>query len=93
MNLSLVALLGRLVDFYSLLIFVYVILSWFPASGFTGDARRVIGQIVEPYLGIFRRLIPSVSAGGGGIDFSPIIALLALRFGWRLIAGVLAGAL
>ena len=41
--------------------------------------------IVEPYLSLFRRLIPPL----GGMDFSPAIAMLALEFVWRAIVGIL----
>lgn len=64
-----------LMQFYQTLIFAYVILSWFPVGGIVDDIRRVLATICEPYLGIFRRIIPPI----GMIDISPIIAILALQ--------------
>lgn len=78
----------RILDFYSLLIFAYVILSWFPMSrdGVLADIYRVLGTLAEPYIGIFRRIVPLA----GAIDFSPLVALLVLRY---LLQPVIIGAL
>ena len=72
-------ILDSALSFYALLIFVYVILSWFPvgSGGVITDIYRVLASVCEPYIGIFRRIVP---LAGGGIDFSPLVALLVLRF-------------
>jgi YggT family protein len=36
----------------------------------------LLARLVEPYLSVFRRLIPPL----GMLDFSPLVALLALQF-------------
>ncbi|RIX59733.1 YggT family protein [Paenibacillus nanensis] len=63
-------------EVYRYLIFGYVLLSWFPNAreSFIG---QLLGRIVEPYIGIFRRFIPPI---GGVLDLSPIVALFALWF-------------
>ncbi len=61
--------------FYEFLILAYVIMSWFRPSGFFFEIFRVIGSVVEPYIGLFRRLIPNT----GAIDFSPLVAILVLQ--------------
>jgi uncharacterized protein YggT (Ycf19 family) len=73
--------LSGLLDFYELLIIAYVIFSWFPMrpDGLLADIYRVLASVCEPYVGVFRRIVPTVSMGGAGIDFSPIVALLVLR--------------
>lgn len=75
-------LIARILDFYSLVIFIYVILSWFPVGrgGILTDVYRVLASVCEPYIGIFRRIVPVAGAGGAGIDFSPLVALLVLRY-------------
>lgn len=77
--MTLIEIVGRLLNFYSLIIFIYVILSWFPVGrgGVITDIYRVLASVCEPYIGIFRRIVPT---GGGGIDFSPLVALLVLRY-------------
>ena len=71
-----VELLRGLINFYELLIFAYIIISWFrPSDGPLLDAYRTLGTIVEPWLGIFRRVIPPI----GMFDVSPFVAIIALR--------------
>ena len=81
-------IVGRILSFYSLLIFGYVILSWFPMSrdGVLADVYRVLASVCEPYIGIFRRIVPST----GAVDFSPLVSLLVLNF---LIAPLIVGLL
>ncbi len=75
----------QVVQFYIWLIIGYVILSWFPVSGVFGDLHRVLASVVEPYLGLFRRIIPPI----GMVDLSPIVAILVLQFAARALAGAL----
>lgn len=63
-------------EIYRYLIFGYVLLSWFPNAR-ESSIGQLLGKIVEPYIGIFRKFIPPI---GGVIDLSPIVALLALHF-------------
>jgi uncharacterized protein YggT (Ycf19 family) len=80
------AIVVRLIDFYELLIIAYVLMSWFrPGSGLFGDIYRALGTIVEPWLGIFRRVIPPL----GMIDISPIVAIIALQLISQLLVRLL----
>ena len=84
--LSLKYLIVSLSDVYSMLIFVYVMLSWFPTDrGILADINTVLGKICDPYLNLFKKFIPI----GGMVDVSPIVALLVLQFGVRLLIGLL----
>lgn len=60
---------------YSILLVIYILMSWVPASRET-KFGRILEKIAEPYLGFFRKFIPPL----GMIDISPIIALFALQF-------------
>ncbi|MED3625089.1 YggT family protein [Neobacillus thermocopriae] len=62
-------------EIYYWLILIAIFGSWFPQFQ-TSKIGLWVHQLVEPYLGFFRRFIPPL----GPIDFSPIIALLALRY-------------
>ncbi len=76
-------LLVRLADAYSMIIFVYVMMSWLPTDrGLLADIYHVLGKVCDPYLDLFRRFIPPI---GGMMDVSPIVALLVLQFGVRLL--------
>ena len=50
MPISVQAVVSAALQFYSLLIIVYVLMSWFPVSGFFEDIYRV--------LGVARRAVP-----------------------------------
>jgi YggT family protein len=79
MSLGLVA---SLLDLYGYLIVAYVILSWFVAtnrSGLMADVYRVLASICEPYVGLFRRLVPPIQTGSSALDLSPLIALVVLQ--------------
>lgn len=79
-------LIVSLADAYSMIMFVYIMMSWIPfKSGWIADIDNVLGKICDPYLDIFRRFIPPI---GGMIDISPIFALLVLQFGVRLIVSI-----
>jgi uncharacterized protein YggT (Ycf19 family) len=80
--------LYRLVDFYELLILAECILSWFPVGGVVGDFYQALRSIVDPFVDIFRRLIPSVGGSGMRLDFSPMIAIIVLDLVKRLIIGL-----
>ncbi len=91
-GMSLADLLGRLISFYTLLLFVYVLMSWFQIrGGVLLDVYRVLGSICEPYIGLFRRILPQTAIGGAGLDFSPFVAILVLQIGGQMIVRLLAG--
>ncbi len=80
-------LLISLSDAYTTMLFVYVLMSWIPMQrGVVADIYRVLGRVCDPYLNLFRKLVPPL---GGMVDVTPIIALLVLQFGVRLIVGLL----
>ena len=84
--MSVVGIIVRLIDFYEMLIIVYVLMSWFrPSSGILLDAYVALGTIVEPWLGIFRKIVPLM----GMIDFSPLVAILVLQLIQRLLTSLL----
>lgn len=84
--LTLRYVLFRLVDFYELLILAECILSWVPMrEGALRDIYEAICQLTEPFVGIFRRLVPGVGGGGVRVDFSPMIAIIALDVIKRVI--------
>lgn len=66
-------------------------MSWFPTPTSPGlrRAAEILYDLTEPVLGLFRRLLPPAISGGAGIDFSPIVAILALELVWGLIRSLL----
>jgi YggT family protein len=89
MGPSLVSVLVQFIGLYQMLIFVYVILSWIQGSNSSvASIYRALGTVCEPFVGIFRRLLPSSISGGSGLDFSPLIAMFALSALQRLVGMV-----
>lgn len=74
------------VDFYVGLIIVYILMSWLPAMpGIVGDLYQVLGRLCDPFLDLFRRIIPPIGGSGMAIDFSPVVAVLVLQIAARFI--------
>jgi uncharacterized protein YggT (Ycf19 family) len=70
-----------LINFYTLVVFVYVFLSWIVFSTQNQTVRRIywiLGQIVDPVLQPIRSVFQPLSRNIG-IDFSPIVLLILLQ--------------
>ena len=61
---------------YTLVIFAYIITSWLrlPYSPWLNRVQRFLYDVSEPYLRLFRRVLPSM----GPLDLSPWIATIVL---------------
>jgi YggT family protein len=72
---------------YVLLIFAYIITSWIrlPYSTWLNRIQRFLYDVCEPYLRIFRRILPPL----GPLDLSPIIAIFSLFIIDRVIQAIL----
>ena len=64
------------VTVYALVIFLYILASWLrlPYSPWLNRIQRFLYDVSEPYLRLFRRLLPSF----GPLDLSPMIAIIVL---------------
>jgi len=80
MNL-LITTLATFVSLYSYLLITRVLLTWFPTVDWSNQPFAALSQISDPYLNLFRSIIPPL----GGMDFSPILAFLALN----IVGGIL----
>jgi YggT family protein len=83
MNL-LITTLATFVTFYSYLLIIRVLLTWFPTIDWYNQPFAALGQITDPYLNLFRSIIPPL----GGMDFSPILAFLALNIVGELLTNL-----
>ena len=72
---------------YGVVLFAYILMSWIrlPYSVTLDRIQRFLHDVSEPYLRLFRRLIPMA----GGLDLSPIIAFLALGVVDQLVTRIL----
>ena len=71
---QIIILFIRILNIYQMILFFYVLSSWFPGVR-SSKLGTFIGSLVEPYLLIFRKVIPPL----GMIDFSPFIAFWVLN--------------
>jgi len=77
--------LAQFLNIYMLILFIRILLSWFPTINWYDPPFSILSQLTDPYLNLFRSFIPPL----GGIDFSAIIAIFALQFGSQIIIALL----
>ena len=72
---------------YTLVIFAYIITSWLrlPYSPTLNRIQRFLYDVSEPYLRLFRRILPSF----GPLDLSPMVAIIVLWLLDRVLITVL----
>jgi YggT family protein len=73
-------LLVLLIDGYSMVVFLAVVLSWFGLSE-DNPIVRITRALTEPVLAPIRKVMPDL----GGFDFSPMVLLLALQLLRRVL--------
>ena len=92
MRHDIASFLNALIGVYTLIIFAWIIVSWVLSFGVRIPYSRPVNAVLDflrdvtnPYLRIFRRL----GLQFGPIDFSPMLAILVLIFGGRLLVGLI----
>ena len=99
MILALANVRGTIADFvlalvwvYTIVIFAYILTNLAFTAGlripYSRTSNAILGflrDVCEPYLRIFRRVLPSF----GGLDFSPIIGIILLQVAGNLIASAI----
>jgi uncharacterized protein YggT (Ycf19 family) len=75
------------IDVYILMIFAYILTSWIrlPYSPWLNRVQRFLFDVSEPYLRLFRRVIPPL----GPLDISPVVAVLVLVIVQSLLVNLL----
>jgi len=76
-----------LATLYTLVIFAYILTSWLrlPYSIWLNRIQRFLYDVTEPYLRLFRRVLPST----GPLDFSPMVAVIVLWVVEQLLVQIL----
>jgi len=70
------------IGIYLAILFIRVLLTWFPSVNWNSQPFAFLSQITDPYLNLFRSIIPPM----GGMDFSPMLAFLVLSLFQRALA-------
>ncbi len=76
--------LAAFLQIYLVLLFIRVLLSWFPNLNWYNPPFSFLSQVTDPYLNLFRSIIPPL----GGIDFSPMLGFFALSIASQLLGSV-----
>jgi YggT family protein len=72
--------LAQFLQIYTVLLIIRVLLTWFPTVDWMSPPFSWLSQITDPYLNLFRSIIPPL----GGMDLSPMLAILLLQ----VVAGI-----
>lgn len=80
----------RALELYQLLIIVWAFGSFFPQLRFQ-QWYKVVGDIVQPYLNLFKWLPLQIRTGNSIMDLTPIVAMFALQLFIGLIQVAVAG--
>ncbi len=67
--------INQLFYFYGILILLRIFLTWIPTINWDAQPMKALRTITDVYLDLFRSIVPPF----GGIDFSPIIAIIVLQ--------------
>jgi len=72
---------------YTLLILAYIVTSWIrlPYSPWLNRIQRFLYDVCEPYLRLFRRILPTF----GPLDLSPVVGVLVLLAVGQLVNSLL----
>ena len=83
-----------LVLVYLVLIFIRIIMSWIPRIPYNRVLAAVltfVSDVTDPYLNLFRRVIPPLRMGPGALDLSPIVATFVLLIVGGIVSSIIQG--
>ena len=86
--------LDTLLLVYLILIFIRILTSWIPRmpyNRYLAAFLKFVSDVTDPYLNLFRRILPPVRMGGAGLDLSPIVATFVLIIVGRIVVNLVAG--
>jgi YggT family protein len=72
---------------YVIVLIAYVLTSWIRLPYSLQPVQRFLSDVCDPYLRLWRRLLPF--ANFGGIDFTPMIAIVAVGLVSQIVIGIL----
>ena len=81
-------LVNQLFYFYYILLILRIFLTWIPNIDWENQPFKIMRALTDPFLNIFRGIIPPI---GGMLDISPIIAIILLQILQGFIVGALSG--
>jgi YggT family protein len=79
---------------YLVLIFIRVILSWLPRIPYNrwlAGFLKFVTDVTDPYLNLFRRILPPVRVGPGALDLSPVVGIFVLLIVSNIVVNLIRG--
>jgi len=80
---------------YAILILLNILIGWMPRIPFYSRWFRAvldfITETTDPYLNLFRRVVPSVGGAGFALNFAPVVALIVLFVVEAVVVGLIRG--
>jgi YggT family protein len=84
--------INTLVLVYLVLIFIRILTSWIPRmpyNRYLAGFLKFVSDVTDPYLNLFRRILPPVRMGPGALDLSPIVATFVLIIVSSIVVGLI----
>ena len=72
---------------YNLLIIIRILLSWIPSIDWESQPFNGVRAVTDPVLNVFRSVIPPI----GGLDFSPVLAIIVLQIVEGILVNLVSG--
>jgi YggT family protein len=85
---------NTLILVYLVLIFIRIIMSWIPRmpyNRYLAAFLKFVSDVTDPYLNLFRRILPPVRMGPGALDLSPIVATFVLLIVGTIVVNLIKG--
>jgi YggT family protein len=79
---------------YIVLILIRVLMSWIPRVPYNRVLRACLDFVTEttdPYINLFRRILPPIGGGGFALDLSPMIAIIVLFVLRAIVVSLISG--
>ena len=79
---------------YFILIFIRIVISWLPRVPYSRPLDiflTFVRDVVDPYLNLFRRVIPLARLGPAAIDLSPMVGSILVLIVGRVVANLIRG--
>jgi YggT family protein len=77
--------LSSFIGIYLAVLFIRVLLTWFPSVNWYSQPFAFLARVTDPYLNLFRNIIPPM----GGMDFSAMLAITVLSLLQRALASAI----
>ena len=85
---------STLITVYVVLIFIRIVMTWIPRIPYNPVLNAVltfVRDVTDPYLTLFRRVLPPVRLGPAALDLSPMIGIFLLLIAQGLVVALIAG--